>query len=94
MPVELVGQQLRIRVKSPKGGHTFRTQAMGKIGRLQRVAAIYNGKWETQAWRLNLRDYDIETAFGALYGLYKYKHINKTKYQRGKKLLYRWYKRR
>jgi len=58
MVVEIKGQQLRIREKSPKKFISFATQDVGSKGRLQRVAG-YNKKlgWQTQAWRLNLNDY-------------------------------------
>ncbi|MEM4449339.1 MAG: hypothetical protein QXQ33_00745 [Nitrososphaerota archaeon] len=57
MPVEIKGQQLRIRVKSPIKNAIFRTHDVGRRGRLQRIAMFHNGKWETQAWRLNLSHY-------------------------------------
>jgi len=58
MPVELKGQQIRIRVLNPKKFSKFRTQDVGSKGRLQRIAA-YSKKtgWKTQAWRLNIKDY-------------------------------------
>lgn len=58
MPVEIKGQQLRIRIRSPKRATSFRTQDVGRKGKLQRVAAYYPEKgWQTQSWRLNLDDY-------------------------------------
>jgi len=55
---EIKGQQLRIRMLSPKRFTKFRTQDVGKKGRLQRLAG-YSPKtgWETQSWRLNLSNY-------------------------------------
>jgi len=59
MPVEIVGQQLRIHVRTPKGATGFATHDVGRIGRLQRVSAYYPGYgWKTQSWRLNLSDYN------------------------------------
>jgi len=59
--VEIKGQQLRIRMEDPKKfvKSSFRTQALGTKGRLQRVAGRIKptGAWKTQAWRLNLSDY-------------------------------------
>ncbi|MDE1768134.1 MAG: hypothetical protein KGH62_02090 [Candidatus Micrarchaeota archaeon] len=61
MVVEIVGQQLRIRRHNPDDflPGSFGTQDLGDDGRLQRVAARLksNGKYETQAWRLNLSKY-------------------------------------
>jgi len=58
MPTEIVGQQLRIRMHDPKNFLKFRTQDVGEVGKLQRVAG-YSKKtgWVTQSWRLNLLDY-------------------------------------
>ena len=62
-PVELVGQQIRIRVADPdefrKDSRNRGTQDVGRAGRLQRVAGrkIATGKWATQSWRLNLAHY-------------------------------------
>lgn len=59
MVVELKGQQIRIRMKSPKKFTAFRTHDLGRKGRLQRIAGrTHKGKWETQAWRINLKDYE------------------------------------
>ncbi len=58
MPVEIVGQQLRIRMYNPDVFTKFKTQDVGRKGRLQRVVG-YSRKtgWQTQSWRLNLADY-------------------------------------
>ena len=55
---EIKGQQLRIRIKSPKKYSKFRTQDVGRKGFLQRVAG-YSKKtgWVTQSLRLNLKDF-------------------------------------
>ena len=39
---------------------SFRTQDVGRKGRLQRIAARLKstGEWKTQAFRINLGDYD------------------------------------
>jgi hypothetical protein len=57
MPVELKGQQIRIRIRSPKQFTKFRTQDVGSPGKLQRIVG-YSKKtgWITQSWRLNLKD--------------------------------------
>ena len=54
MPIEIVGQQLRIRVRSPRGARAYGTQALSP--RLHRVAARYDG-WATQSWRVNLSQF-------------------------------------
>ncbi len=61
MPVEVAGQQLRIRIKSPKQFTKFRIQDVGRRGRLQRVAAwsLTTG-WQTVGWRLNLSTYSTK----------------------------------
>jgi hypothetical protein len=58
MPVELKGTQIRIRVLDPKRFTKFRTQDVGRKGRLQRIAG-YSPKtgWKTQSWRLNVKGY-------------------------------------
>jgi hypothetical protein len=61
MPVELKGNQLRIRVLPSEGSTKIRIQDVGTKGKLQRVAAFYPGRgWKTQGWRLNLKDYKDE----------------------------------
>lgn len=57
MTVEIKGSQLRIRVKNPRLFSKFRVHDVGVKGRLQRIAGYSKGKWQTQAWRLNLNDY-------------------------------------
>lgn len=92
MSVEIVGQQLRIRVRSPKGATAFGTQEVGENGRLQRVVGYYSDGWHTQSWRLNLSDYNsAESATRDLLGLYRTNQISKTKYDEGKKLIKRYY---
>jgi len=55
---EIKGQQLRIRVTSPKECVKYGTQDVGKKGKLQRVACVKPKKgWVTQSWRMNLKDY-------------------------------------
>lgn len=56
--VEIKGQQLRIRIKSPKGAIDWGTHDIGRTGHLQRLAARYPKKgWLTQSYRLNLKDF-------------------------------------
>jgi hypothetical protein len=59
MPVEIKGQQLRIRVNNPKKYSEILTDDVGESGKLQRIAGRLknSNKWETQSWRLNLKDY-------------------------------------
>ena len=90
MPVEIVGQQLRIRVKSPKGATKFGTQDVGSKGKLQRVAGLYKGVWKTQSWRLNLKDYrGYLSASNDLLKIRKY--ISEAKYRKANGFLRRWY---
>ena len=58
MPVEIVGNQLRVRIRNPKLFTKFRTDDPGKLGRFQRLAG-YSKKtgWKTQSVRYNLKDY-------------------------------------
>jgi hypothetical protein len=73
MPVELKGQQLRIRVRNPKLFSKFRILDVGKKGRLQMVIGKLKNKnkWVAQSWRLNLDTYrnwqDAESDLGPLY---------------------------
>ena len=48
MPIEIRGQQLRIRVKDPRLFSVFRIHDVGRKGYLQRVAGKYKNKnkWE------------------------------------------------
>jgi hypothetical protein len=66
MPSEIKGNQLRIRVEDPRlfKKETFRTHDVGRKGRLQRIAAVKRktGKYATQSWRLNLKDYPSRKA--------------------------------
>ena len=58
MVVELKGQQIRIRVRSPRMFSKFRVHDVGRKGRLQRLAGYSKRTgWMTQAWRINTRDY-------------------------------------
>ena len=58
MVVELKGQQIRIRIKSPKQFSKLKTDDVGDGGKLQRIAGHNNKGWQTQAWRVNLSDYN------------------------------------
>lgn len=59
MVIEIKGQQLRIRVKSPNQFSMFRTKDVGKKGRLQIIIGLNkkSKKWDTQSYRLNILDY-------------------------------------
>jgi len=93
MPVELVGQQLRIRVKNPSKATRFRTQDVGGRGKLQRVAALYPKEgWKTQSWRLNLSDYAFYIqAESEAHSLYTAKRITLDQYQQAVKKMKVWY---
>jgi hypothetical protein len=73
MPVELKGQQIRIRVRNPKLFSKFRVLDVGKKGRLQAIIGKLKNKdkWVIQSWRLNLATYknwqDAESDLGPLY---------------------------
>jgi hypothetical protein len=55
---EIKGQQLRVRVMSPKKCvGRYGTQDVGKKGRLQRVGCVTKKGWSSQSWRLNLSTY-------------------------------------
>ena len=57
--VERKGQQIRIRVRNPKGFVNFRTHDVGEEGRLHRIAGqTRSGVWATQAWRINMKNYE------------------------------------
>jgi len=61
MPVEIVGQQLRIQIFPPKyDGYEYRTLDVGEPGKLQfiRMLDTKTGEWLTQSIRLNMADYD------------------------------------
>jgi hypothetical protein len=58
MPIEIKGNQLRIRVRNPQQFSAFRTQDVGSKGKMERIAGMKRGDgWMTQAWRFNLGDY-------------------------------------
>jgi hypothetical protein len=70
---------------------SFRTQDVGRRGRLQRVAGKLkaNGRRATQAWRLNLSDYrGFDDAVVDLMSL----RIPSSKKKQALKLLRKWYK--
>jgi len=98
MTVEIVGQQLRIRVANPKRFITssFRTHDVGVRGRLHRIAGKLrsSGEWKTQAWRLNLNDYSsFWEAYDDILTLYGFrKEIGKTKLKKARALSHRWFK--
>jgi hypothetical protein len=58
MPVEKVGDQIRIRINEPSKFSKFRTADPGKLGKLQIVLGYGKKGWETQAYRINIKDYD------------------------------------
>ncbi len=58
MPVELKKSTLRIRVKDPKLFKVFRTDDIGTEGKLKRIAGYTGKDWLTQAYLLQLNDYN------------------------------------
>lgn len=90
MPVELVGQQIRIREENPDKFTEFRTQDIGSYGKLQRVAG-YSGKtgWKTQSWRINLSDYQSEKE--AIIELKKIRTSSKNK-KEAEMLIKKWFR--
>lgn len=63
MVVELVGNQIRIRIKSPSRfkKDSFVTLDVGEKGKLQKVRAIEKGKtkFSDQSYRINMDDYSL-----------------------------------
>ena len=57
MGAELVGQQVRVRIRNPDIFSGFRIKDVGKRGRLQIVFGRKDGTWLTQAYRFNMQDY-------------------------------------
>lgn len=96
MPIEIVGQQLRIRVKDPKLfiSKTYRTHDVGDKGKLQRITAIRKStkKYSTQSWRLNLKDYKGYYAVKKeLQNLVGRRGITASQSKRAIKLASRWW---
>jgi hypothetical protein len=94
IPVEIKGQQLRIRVKSPKKFSKFRILDVGKRGRLQAVLGKLKGydKWDVQSWRLNLSTYDnYEDALDDLTKLLSKYEITEKQYVKANKIIIRWF---
>lgn len=88
MPVEIVGQQLRIRMTNPDKYEEIKTDDVGKPGGLQRIAGYSKRTgWETQAWRLNLDDYTYSIAVQQVRKL----KLTRKKKQEALRLLKRYY---
>ncbi len=79
MTVEIKGQQLRIRIKNPRRYNIFRIHDVGIRGRLQRVAGWSKKTgWQTQAWRLNMKDYrDVDEIIAEIKSLNLRRDIEK-----------------
>jgi hypothetical protein len=61
MPVEIVGQSLRIQITEPKYDDIiYRTLDVGEPGKMMFIRMLdkKTGEWTTQSIRLNLADYD------------------------------------
>lgn len=96
MTVEIVGEQLRLRILSPRlcVPDSFRIQDVGRSGRLQRVACISrrSRRFMTQSWRLNLSDYSSpEDAAAELSSI---KGISRSQKSRASGLIRAWFSRR
>lgn len=88
---ELIGQQLRLRVRSPTQFRpdTLRTQNLGR-GRLQRIAGQNKntGEWATQSWRLNLSTYTSpHDAYTELNDLYRQHMITEPQLHEGRSII-------
>jgi len=101
MPVEIKGQQLRIRIRSPNMFKTFYypklkkkvkllTHDVGEKGKLQFIRGKLKstGKWANQAVRLNLSDYD---SLSEIVSDLNVKEVNKTKRNEAEKLAASWW---
>lgn len=93
---ELKGQQIRIRINNPRKFTKFRTQDVGKNGRLQRIGG-YSRKtgWLTQSWRLNLSTYsESGDALRDLDGLYGKRNITVKQWKEANHLILRYFRKR
>lgn len=94
IPVEIKGQQLRIRVQSPKNFSKFRILDVGKKGRLHAVLGKLkdSDKWDIQAWRLNLSTYrNPKDALDDLTMIYSKDEITNEQYKKAGRLVYKWF---
>ena len=89
MPIEIVGQQLRIRVTSPKKCLQYGTQDVGAPGKLQRLGCRTKGGWVTQSWRLNLKDY--ASFYEILADLNSIKELKGKQKTEARKLAKKWW---
>lgn len=89
MPIEIKGQQLRVRIASPKRGKKFGTQVLSP--RLSRVSMRTDHHWETQAWRINLSRFPT---LGAAFREIDELLISAAKKREAKVLVRRWWKQR
>lgn len=95
IPVEIKGQQLRIRVRPPRLYSVFRVHDVGKKGRLQRVAGKRKttGEWETQSWRLNLSHYkSVTDALVDLNSIADY--ITREQHEKAYDLIIKWFQKK
>jgi hypothetical protein len=97
MPVEVVGQQLRIRVVEPSEfkKYSFRTQELDRAGNIQRVAGVLksNGMWTTQAIHFNLNRYKRRSH--VLYQqIANLKQVPAERKRKAKRLAEEWFEKR
>jgi hypothetical protein len=91
--IEIVGQQLRIRINDPKKYGLFRTVAV-KNGKIDLIRGRKKGSWdwETQSVRLNLMKYGNEKESTEDYAsLTQEFSIDPKLIYNGSKLLSRWW---
>ena len=95
MAVEIVRNQLRIRLIDPEHFNKFRTGDAGTKGRLQLIIGLlkppYKGKWKIQSIRMNLMDYkNVHDAIKELNNL----DMVDTKYFKAHELITNWFNKR
>ncbi len=94
MPIEIKGQQLRVRVRKPIKGWKYRVVDVGRPGHLQFVMMFppgprRKGAGVIQSIRLNLKDYkSFKSVIEAIENYFPQKYILKAK-----RLAYDWWKR-
>lgn len=57
MVVEIVGNQIRLRLESPSKFKQFKTFDPGEPGKLQIILGYDGKEWKRQAYRINLDNY-------------------------------------
>ena len=92
MKPELVGQQLRLRVRSPSLFSRLRTLDPGAKGRMQIIIGKRKNAWLTQSYRLNLRDYkNVSDALDEFDEIADKINLSNDYYIKGVKLIEGWF---